>query len=142
MDKNSMSCFPDNNWEEALKQIVKEGELLFSSMVLRKYFDKRCHGIGRSRKHVDLADVYGKLVWMGYCHQQNNTLLPGGYFQSNSIRISEGLGLSVRRTREIANILQTLGLIKIKKSNGESNCYKVIPEAFISIVFATYSEDE
>jgi len=104
--------------------IIDNDGAVFSSKALRKYFKVHCCKSSTDKSYIDLADIYGQIVSQGiYWEKHNKTTGEEGFFYTSAEYIADELCLSVRRVRDLIDMLVEHGLLDKKLVPGQANRY-------------------
>lgn len=121
-------------WQRCMDNITTNGGAVFSNKALRKYFKKHHCKNPMDKSYIDLADIYGQIVSQGaYWEKQNKTTCEEGFFYTSAEYIADELCLSVRRVRDMIDVLVAFELLIKKLDPGHPNRYAPRPDRLIEL---------
>lgn len=121
-------------WQRCMDDITTNGGAVFSNKALRKYFKEHHCKNPMDKSYIDLADIYGQIVSQGvYWEKQNKTTCEEGFFYTSADYIADELCLSVRRVRDLIDVLADYGLLLKRINPGHPNSYAPRLDRFIEL---------
>ncbi|MCO1604050.1 helix-turn-helix domain-containing protein [Desulfosporosinus nitroreducens] len=121
-------------WQRCMDSITTTGGAVFSNKALRKYFKEHHCKNSMDKSYIDLADIYGQIVSQGaFWEKQNKTTGEEGFFYTSADYIADELCLSVRRVRDLIDVLADCGLLLKRIDPGHPNSYAPRLDRFIEL---------
>lgn len=123
-----------NKWQMCMDAITGNDGAVFSSKALRKYFKAHYSKSSTDKSYIDLADIYGQIVSQGiYWEKHNKTTGDESFFFTSAEYIADELCLSVRRVRDLIDVLIEHGLLDKKTVPGQANRYAPRLNRFVEL---------